>query len=35
LISCSSPTRLSEKSKRGGGLPVLQLVLRQRAKVCV
>ena len=35
LISCSSPTRLSEKSKRGRGLPVLQLVLRQRAKVCV
>ena len=35
LLSCSSPTRLSEKSKRGRGLPVLQLVLRQRAKVGV
>ena len=35
LLSCSSPTRLSEKSKRGRRLPVLQLVLRQRAKVCV
>ena len=35
LFSCRSSTRPSEKSERGGGLPALQLVMRQRPKVCV